>query len=275
MTYSDIRSSSSISTFYDDIENLNWKVEKTRKSFAWIMKEYFTIYKTVETTMRDVDVLEKSLTFHAIKTRLHTILSNINTRFEQNSSDISAAWRIKILSKIIHKINNNAIKYKRKRREFNEDVQSNSKQKKFESESTSNRREFTRETITQDLISCIVFEDKIMLAQQSFNKELIVFFCDTIELMSQKKSLEKIIVENLDFDKWKSILQEDDVITRIYDKIMYISSDDSLKIRNDRNLRATLNEMHFRDMTRFTFTMMSSTQSESRRACSISLRRDC
>ena len=275
MSHSDVRSSSFISTFYDDIEDSSWKVEKIRKSFACTMKEYFTMYEIVETTMRDVDVLEKSLTFHAIKTRLHTILSNINTRFEQNSSNIFVTWRIKILTKLTHKINNNAIKHKRKRRKFNENVQSNSKQKKFESESTSNRRKFTRETITQDLISCIVFENKIMLAQQSFNKELIVFFCDTIELMSQKKSLKKIIVENLDFDKWKSILQEDDVITRIYDKIMYISSDDSLKIRNDRNLRATLNEMHFRDMTRFTFTMMSSTQSESRRACSISLRRDC
>ena len=275
MSHSDVKSSSFISTFYDDIENSSWKVEKIRKSFTCTMKEYFTMYETVETTMRDVDMLEKSLIFHAIKTRLHTILSNINTRFEQNLSDIFAAWRIKILTKLIHKINNNAIKHKRKRRELNENVQSNSKQKKFESESTSNRREFTRETITQDLISCIVFEDKIMLAQQSFNKELIVFFCDTVELMSQKKSLEKIIVENLDFDKWKSILQEDDVITRIYDKIIYINNDDSLKMRNDRNLRATLNEMHFKNMTRFTFTMMSSTQSESRRVCNISLRRDC
>ena len=275
MSHSDVKSSSSISTFYDDIENSSWKVEKIRKSFTCTMKEYFTMYETVETTMRDVDMLEKSLIFHAIKTRLHTILSNINTRFEQNSSNIFAAWRIKILTKLIHKINNNTIKHKRKRRKFNEDVQSNSKQKKFESESTSNQREFTRETIAQDFTSYIVFENKIMLAQQSFNKKLVVFFCDTVELMNQKKSLKKIIVENLDFDKWKNILQENDVITRIYDKIMYINSDDSLKIRNDRNLRATLNEMHFRDMTRFTFTMMSSTQSESRRACSISLRRDC
>ena len=108
MSHSDVRSSSFISTFYDDIEDSSWKVEKIRKSFACTMKEYFTMYEIVETTMRDVDVLEKSLTFHAIKARLHTILSNINTRFKQNSSNIFAAWRIKTLTKLTHKINNNA-----------------------------------------------------------------------------------------------------------------------------------------------------------------------
>ena len=52
----------------------------------------------------------------------------------------------------------------------------------------------------RELSTCTAFKNKIMLTKQSFNKMLKISCCNTIELMKQKKSLKKIIAQDLNFN---------------------------------------------------------------------------
>ena len=200
MSFIDIRLNSSIRNFYENVNNLNWKVDKLRKKFVCTMKKYIIIYKKFETTMKEIDVFETSFAFVATKARLHEIFCDIQTNFESKSSNIFIEWRFKILIKLIYKMNNNALKYKKKDRNFVKEIIEQSKKQNDENDSNFNHWKHSREKMFRELLTCTTFESKIMLTKQLFDKMSKINCCNIIELMKQKKSLKEIIAQNLNFD---------------------------------------------------------------------------
>ena len=273
MTHDSSRSSSVSRNFYDSVDDACWKVERIRASFACTMSEYSVMYAEVEAAMRAADVLQKSLIFHIAKTRLQFIFFNINTRFEFDSSIVFVLWRLKVLMKLTHKINYNAIRQKKKRSELIESIEKVTHQHSF-NEARSNASDFLESKDWSDFSFDTIFDDKVIMTEQHFNTDNRVSFCETAKLMNKEKSLNNVTATNLSFDRWRMILKDDDVITKEYDKIMYFSDHDHLKIRNDRNWKATLNEMHLKSLNRFTFTILSSKQSEQHVSITLDMHED-
>ena len=156
------------------------------------MKKYIIIYEKFEATMKEIDVFKTFFAFVTIKARLHEIFCDIQTSFESKSSNILIEWRFKILTKLIHKMNNNALKYKKKNRNFVKEIIEQSKKQNDESDLNFDHWKHSREKMFRELSTCTTFKDKIMLTKQSFDKMSKINCCNTIKLMKQKKSLKEI-----------------------------------------------------------------------------------
>ena len=200
MSSVNIRSSSSTQNFYENVDDSNWKVDKLRKRFVCIMKKYIIMYEKLEMTMKKTDVLETSFVFVATKARLHEILCDIQTSFESKSLNIFIEWRFKILTELIYKMNNNALKYKKRGQDSVKKIIEQSKKQNDENDSNFDHWKHSREKMFRELSTCTTFKNKIVLTKQSFNKMLKINCCNTIELMKQKKSLKEITAQNLNFD---------------------------------------------------------------------------
>ena len=147
------------------------------------MKKYIIIYEKLETTIKEIYVLETSFAFVITKARLHEIFCHIQTRFESKSLNIFTEWRFKILTKLIHKMNNNALKYKKKDRDFIKNIIEHSKKQNDESYSNFKLTRLSREEIFREFLTCTTIKSKIVLIKQSFNKTSKMSYCNTTKLM--------------------------------------------------------------------------------------------
>ena len=98
------------------------------------MKKYITIYKEFEIIIRKTDVFKTFFVFIATKARLHEILCDIQINFKPKSLNIFIEWKFKILTELIHKINNNALKNKKRNWDFVKNIIEQSKKKNDESD---------------------------------------------------------------------------------------------------------------------------------------------
>ena len=260
----DIRPSPPTRDFYEDVDDSGWKVDKLRKGFVCTMKEYITMYGELEAAMKEADVLGTSLAFVATKARLHGILCDIQTSFGPEPPSIPTEWRFKALTELAHKVNNNALRYKKRGRDSAKEIIEQSKRQDGGSDSSSDHWGHSREGMFRELSACTAFGGKIVLTKQSSGKMPKISCCSTAELVGQKKSLEEITAQDLDFDIWKKILREDGVITSLFDEIWYHSDDEALLINSERPFRAAINEMRNRGDNRFVFTVLRSSRGKTR-----------
>ena len=110
--------------FYDEVNDSSWKIEKICKGFGWTIKEYYFAYADLAMWMKDAGILEESLAFYVNKAQLQSILAdmNMNTRLGPNTPEAPVLWRLKALTELTHKVNTNATKQRRKRRDPDRDV---------------------------------------------------------------------------------------------------------------------------------------------------------
>ena len=149
----------------------------------YIMKKYITIYKKFKTTIKEIDVFKTFFVFIAIKAQLYEIFCNIQISFELKLSNISIEWKFKILIELIYKINNNALKYKKKDRNFVKEIIEQSKKQNDENNSNFDYWKYSQEKIFREFSICTTFKNKIMLTKQLFDKMLKINCYNIIELM--------------------------------------------------------------------------------------------
>ena len=91
-------------------------------------------------------------------------------------------------------MNNNALKYKKKDRDFIKNIIKHSKKQNDENYLSFELTKLSQEEIFREFLTCTTIKSKIMLIKQSFNKTLKMNCCNTTKLMKQKKSLKEITV---------------------------------------------------------------------------------
>ena len=141
--------------------------------------------------MKETNIFKTSFAFVATKARLHKIFYDIQTNFESKSSNIFIEWRFKILTELIYKVNNNALKYKKKNWNFVKEIIEQSKKQNNKNDSNFDHWKHSREEMFREFSICTTFENKIVLTKQSFDKMSKINCCNTTELIKQKKSLKK------------------------------------------------------------------------------------
>ena len=147
------------------------------------MKKYIIMYEELEMTMKKIYMFKTFFAFVTIKARLHEILCHIQTRFELKSSNIFIKWRFKILTELIYKMNNNALKYKKRDRDFIKNIIEHSKKQNDENHLNFEFMRFLQEEIFREFLACTMIKSKIMLTKQSFNKTSKMSCCNTTKLM--------------------------------------------------------------------------------------------
>ena len=98
-------------------------------------------------------------------------------------------------------MNNNALKYKKKNRNFIKNIIKHLKKQNNKSHSSFEFTKLSREEIFYKFLTCTTIENQIMLIKQLSDKTSKINCCNTMKLIKQKKLLKEIIVQNLNFNK--------------------------------------------------------------------------
>ena len=147
------------------------------------MRKYITMYEKFKITLKETYVLKTSFAFVTIKARLYEILYYIQTRFKLKSLNIFIKWRFKILTKLIYKMNNNILKYKKRDRDFIKHIVKHSKKQNDENHSSFELTKFSREEIFRKFLICTTIKNKIILTKQSSDKTSKINYYNTTKLM--------------------------------------------------------------------------------------------
>src|SRR5438309_1838611 len=230
----------------------NWDLTLIKTGLKVDDNGYNAIYTALKEELVNQNLFGLMLNTVARKRQLEYVLENVIQRFPDIFNSIPSQWTRKCLEALARKCNTN------KRRRL--PTANLSLLVDSESSTTSNKRlspSSLKRVPPKSQSKCIPlinnrFGNTMVFVRRNSGKQSTIF--QPRDLMIEDKELEAISVNDLQFDIFVKMLQEEIAYDRAIDTLVYQCGDeDTVEIKNKRAWRAALSKMFCRGSTRFIF----------------------
>jgi len=238
--------------FYNKLNVKNWDLTLIKTGLKVNENGYNAIYAVLEEELINQNLFGLKLNTVARKRQLECVLENVIQRFPDIFNSIPSKWTRKCLEALARKCNTNE---RRRLPAANLSLPINS-----ESNAALNERlspPSSKQVSVKPQSKCIPpasnqFGNTMVFVRRYSGKQNTIF--QPRDLMLEDKKLEDISANDLQFNIFISMLQEEIAYDRTMDTIVYQCSDeDKVEIKNERAWKAALSEMFCRGSSRFTF----------------------
>ena len=255
------------SGFYENIDRKNWTVNIIQHGLGINNELYTTIYTAIETEMRSQNILGHKLNQNLVKKQLKPIFANIIPRFSTTFDAIPLLWREKYLMAIAQKCNYNMRRSIRRRTTKPASLTKSASPTKSTSPTKSASLEYQINNVCQGLTEPLSSKAGLADEPKSFRvrtlESIMVFItmvaserctiCRMVDFVIQGSS-GNVMIENLAFDRFTSILKEDIQFDPTKHSIFYhCTKGMAVAITNERSWKAAIGDMYIGGMDSFDF----------------------
>ncbi|KAL8723196.1 MAG: hypothetical protein Q9225_000462 [Loekoesia sp. 1 TL-2023] len=243
-----------------------WRVPEIRQHLELTQEEYDKLYLDLETAMRLKDMVGvKGLARSTQRTKLYTLFAKVYTRFDADPA--KSGLKIKALTQLALRINSNT-KRKGERKRYREhavpttQATVNSSKPWTKPRSTDPGPDQPIDPIPTPLVpgesrsSPGLHKHPVTgnMTLLGVRDQASTSLCRLTDVVPTGKPTNKICPDDLSFDTWRAILQEDGVLSSRTDDVIWWSMGQyHFQVNNDRSFRAAVNQMliHKPDMLVF------------------------
>jgi hypothetical protein len=238
--------------FHNKPKVKNWDLTLIKTGLKVDDNGYNAIYAALEEELVNKSLFGLKLNTVARKRQLEYVLENVIQQFPDIFNSTPSKWTRKCLEALARKCNTNK---RRRLPAANPSLPVNS-----ESSTTLNERLSPsplkrippKPQPKYILPTSNRFGNTMIFVRRNLGEQSTIF--QPRDLMSEDKELEAISVNDLQFDIFVNMLQEEMAYDKAMETIVYQCGDeDKVEIKNERVWRAALSEMFCRGSTRFTF----------------------
>lgn len=250
-------------TLYQNTKIKNWSTSLIKSGLNVDSKTYRAIYVAVGQCLSDAGILNGCLKSYDNKHRLQTAIKSLYNQLPEVFRDVPEPWREKAVIAIARKYKFNAKRSQSSARNSPGD-ESTLKvvAQPLATPEHQSEQDLNPEPKVQTQAKCRRFGTTLIRVVHMDNPQERLILYRPCELVLKPKSLPDLSADDLSFEQFKTLLQEDLGFTKDDGIIYYDSKCESdqlvqTPIANERCWRAALEEMFARRLEKFYFSIQS------------------
>jgi hypothetical protein len=239
-------------TFYECIDRKNWSIDIIQRGLQIDDRLYTAIYTTIESQMKSRDILGSKLNTIRAKQQLLHVFAEVRLTFPAVFENIPEAWCEKCFTALAQKCNYNKRRRITRSRSPKSSINSTYLDSSDSLTSPPQAQGRNPSTRTQALEANTVLVKRFEAGQSGFEEGQSTI-CRMQDFVREGIH-NNISLDDLVYNQFITVLQEDIMFDPVRDVISYCCTDDTIvPIRNERSWKAAIGEMYAKGLPRFVF----------------------